>query len=71
VDDSGLCIFVDGQGRWQGRVVVVVAAVAVVMLVLSHVLVCCVHLTVIAQRINTPPIDYRHVLVRGYEMAIV
>ncbi len=46
--DSDFCIFVDGQGRWQGQAVVVVAAVAVVMLVLPRVLVHCVHLTLIA-----------------------
>ncbi len=71
MDDSGFCVFVDSQGRWQGHGAVVVAAVAVVMLVLSHVFVRCVHLTPIAQHISTPPIDYRRVLVRGYEMAIV
>jgi hypothetical protein len=43
----------------------------VVMLALSLVLVRCVHLTVIAQHTSTPPIDYRRLLVPGYEMAIV
>ncbi len=37
----------------------------------SHVLVCCIHLTVTAQRNSSPSIDYSRVLVRSYEMALV
>ncbi len=59
----------DGSGFEDNMVVSF--AVRVINVSESRVLVRCVHLTVIAQRISTPPIDYSHILVHGYEMAIV
>ncbi len=63
------CIGCSGKD-FEGNMVVAFV-VRVINVSESHVLVCHVHLTVIAQHNSTPPIDYSRVLVRRYKMAIV